>query len=715
MGVAFHDAEKELYAELFASAADGDGWISGQRAAEVLQASGLPQDVLFEIWGLADEAQAGALDLERFGVALRLIAHAQSGLPVSAELVHQEPFAPPRFEGPQETQGQGPDSNERELYAGFFGQLAHGDRIPGKEAYDFLCSSGLPWQSLQDIWHLADEQQQGFLGFESFGVALRLVAHCQAQAAPTRELVYQEPLSPPIFDREPQRPFPDAPSATEGGPTARQLRKYGRLFCRTVARWESSLGGQAARELFLLALPEERLPGIWGLSDIDGDGQLRWPEFVLAMHLIRLARLGQELAEVPDALRAAVNALAPAPSYAAQPSNSPRSLSPARGGSAFDVDGEGKGQNPLGPAVRNRDLPVLPEFQAPEVTEVTEVKEKEKAKKEKKKKKKDKDLEDTTWSQEPEAFGELSLAPDPFSTWPAVQPEPAGSPEAQGSQGPPGRFPLGSPSGSPTLPVADPFQTEAGAFAEAPDPFETEVAMKEEFDPFGTRKLSQPEVREEPQPVEHLVALLEEEKGLLRRARQDSVELREELLQLEEACRREEKAAAAPDRGETASRQLQRQLSASQGQLVELRAEYDLLRRESVFLRQNQTGSAAEAQSLRRLLDEYRRDVQVLERSVGFLESAKSSLEAQKVALDTAAARVELQVRTEAARLAEDQRELRVLRKALESLRGSPKAEGLADGFGSPGVGQMQSHWSSGISMLDSPPDRSWMAGRGGV
>ena len=205
--------------------------------------------------------------------------------------------------------------------------------------------------------------------------------------------------------------------------------------------------------------------------------QLRWPEFVLAMHLIRLARLGQEVAEVPDALRAAVNALAPAPSYAAQPSNSPRSLSPARGGSAFDVDGEGKGQNPLGPAVRNRDLPVLPEFQAPELTEVTEVKEKEKAKKEKKKKKKDKDLEDTTWSQEPEAFGELSLAPDPFSTWPAVQPEPAGSPEAQGSQGPPGRFPLGSPSGSPTLPVADPFQTEAGAFAEAPDPFQTEARV----------------------------------------------------------------------------------------------------------------------------------------------------------------------------------------------------------------------------------------------
>ena len=63
-------------------------------------------------------------------------------------------------------------------------------------------------------------------------------------------------------------------SPFSGGPTARQLRKYGRLFCRTVARWESSVGGQAARELFLLALPEERLPGIWGLSDIDGDGRL---------------------------------------------------------------------------------------------------------------------------------------------------------------------------------------------------------------------------------------------------------------------------------------------------------------------------------------------------------------------------------------------------------------------------------------------------------
>eukprot|EP00435_Cladocopium_sp_Y103_P055270 s696_g18.t1 len=116
------------------------------------------------------------------------------------------------------------------------------------------------------------------------------------------------------------------------------------------------------------------------------------------------------------------------------------------------------------------------------------------------------------------------------------------------------------------------------------------------------------------QPIEHLVALLQNEKAMMRRLRQDSDEMKEELLRLESACKEEDKALAKTmgelQHSDAQRRHLLEQLETSQNQLVELRSEYDMLQRESFVLQHEQNKYSSEAQFLQVLLEEYQRDSQ---------------------------------------------------------------------------------------------------------
>lgn len=65
----------------FVSAADTDqlGVLTGDKAVPFFQHSSLPPALLGEIWQLSDPENSGFLTPERFGVAFRLIGHAQAG------------------------------------------------------------------------------------------------------------------------------------------------------------------------------------------------------------------------------------------------------------------------------------------------------------------------------------------------------------------------------------------------------------------------------------------------------------------------------------------------------------------------------------------------------------------------------------------------------------------------------------------------------------
>eukprot|EP00434_Breviolum_minutum_P012378 symbB.v1.2.010903.t1/scaffold720.1/size169259/14 len=118
---------------------------------------------------------------------------------------------------------------------------------------------------------------------------------------------------------------------------------------------------------------------------------------------------------------------------------------------------------------------------------------------------------------------------------------------------------------------------------------------------------------------------------MTRRLRQDSDEMKEEILRLERSCKDEEKAmtktSSELQQSDTERRHLMQQLEISQNQLVELRMEYDMLQRESLFLQHEENNHSSEAQFLQRLLEEYQRDSKVIEESIGLLEDATFGLE----------------------------------------------------------------------------------------
>merc|ERR1712137_1278680 len=101
---------------------------------------------------------------------------------------------------------------------------------------------------------------------------------------------------------------------------------------RVLDQGRQHMSGQDAREMFgLSGLGIDILRQIWHMADHDGDGQLSWPEFVLAMHLIRRARAEQALPQggLPAELTMFLGSLEPAEVYARQESRSPRSHSAA--------------------------------------------------------------------------------------------------------------------------------------------------------------------------------------------------------------------------------------------------------------------------------------------------------------------------------------------------------------------------------------------------
>ncbi|KAK5260545.1 hypothetical protein LTR40_003964 [Exophiala xenobiotica] len=82
--------EKRVYGQLLKEAdPDGFGAVSGDVAVRFFERTKLAPDVLGQIWQIADVENRGFLTPAGFGVALRLIGHAQAGRSPSAQLSPQ--------------------------------------------------------------------------------------------------------------------------------------------------------------------------------------------------------------------------------------------------------------------------------------------------------------------------------------------------------------------------------------------------------------------------------------------------------------------------------------------------------------------------------------------------------------------------------------------------------------------------------------------------
>ncbi|XP_012640170.2 ralBP1-associated Eps domain-containing protein 2 isoform X1 [Microcebus murinus] len=342
------EGEQQCYSELFARCAGATGGGPGPvppdatrvapgtataaagPVADLFRASQLPAETLHQITELCGAKRVGYFGPTQFYIALKLIAAAQSGLPVRIESIKCELPLPRfmmskndgeiRFGNPAElhgTKAQIPyltteknsfkrtddEDKQQETQSPTMSPLAsppssppHYQRVPLSHGYSKLRSSTeqmhpAPYEARQPL-----VQPEGPSSGGSGSKPLRHQASLIRSFSVEREL------------QDSSSSYPDEPWRI----TAEQREYYVNQFRSLQPDPSSFISGSVAKNFFTkskLSIPE--LSYIWELSDADCDGALTLPEFCAAFHLIVARKNGYPLPEglpptlQPDYLQAA--------------------------------------------------------------------------------------------------------------------------------------------------------------------------------------------------------------------------------------------------------------------------------------------------------------------------------------------------------------------------------------------------------------------------
>ncbi|GAA5970356.1 hypothetical protein JCM11641_001677 [Rhodosporidiobolus odoratus] len=215
--------EKQVYNWLFQQADKEQlGVLTGDLAVPFFSHSSLSPLLLGQIWQLADPENAGFLSPDRFGLACRLIAHAQaeraqevqqawiakaaplptfSHLTIPAHLASrvksqpsqssqfQPPSSPPPASAPPSRLTAQPTGQQTvdltvvkpedkvkygRVFAGANGGVLTG-LLDGDKARDIFIKSNLPYEVLGQIWNLADTHSRGSLDLTDFTIGMHLL------------------------------------------------------------------------------------------------------------------------------------------------------------------------------------------------------------------------------------------------------------------------------------------------------------------------------------------------------------------------------------------------------------------------------------------------------------------------------------------------------------------------------------------------------------
>ncbi|KAM8752620.1 ralBP1-associated Eps domain-containing protein 2 isoform 1-T1 [Rhynchonycteris naso] len=328
------EGEQQCYSELFARCAGvagggpGAGPPEAARAtpgaataaagpvADLFRASQLPAETLHQITELCGAKRVGYFGPTQFYVALKLIAAAQSGLPVRTESIKCELPLPrfmmsktdgePRFGNSAELHGtkvQIPylisekntfermenEDNQQETQSPTMSPLAsppssppHYQRVPLSHGYSKL-------QSSTEQMHPAPyEARQPLVQPEGPSSGNQGAKPLWHQASLTRSFSVERELQDSTGN------YPDEPWRI----TEEQREYYVNQFRSLQPDPSSFISGSVAKNFFTkskLSIPE--LSYIWELSDADCDGALTLSEFCAAFHLIVARKNGYPLPE----------------------------------------------------------------------------------------------------------------------------------------------------------------------------------------------------------------------------------------------------------------------------------------------------------------------------------------------------------------------------------------------------------------------------------
>ncbi|XP_038623240.1 ralBP1-associated Eps domain-containing protein 1 isoform X2 [Tachyglossus aculeatus] len=363
-GLTLSDAEQKYYSDLFAYCdMDSSKKVAANgRVLDLFRAAQLPGDLVLQIMELCGATRLGYFGRSQFYIALKLVAVAQSGLPLRVESINTVKDLPlPRFVASKNEQesrlaaSYSSDADNQGSYSGVIppppgrvqvkkGSVSH-DTVQPRTSTDQQESTSpvvSPQQSppasphtwrkhnrhpsggnnerplAGPFWSPFSEAQPG----SSTGDAMwsgnsppppqeNWVSF--ADTPPTSTLLAMHPAS--VQDQTTVRTVASATTANEirrqsssyDDPwkiTDEQRQYYVNQFKTIQPDLNGFIPGSAAKEFFTKSkLPILELSHIWELSDFDKDGALTLDEFCAAFHLVVARKNGYDLPDkLPESL-----------------------------------------------------------------------------------------------------------------------------------------------------------------------------------------------------------------------------------------------------------------------------------------------------------------------------------------------------------------------------------------------------------------------------
>ncbi|KAF7662105.1 hypothetical protein LDENG_00246270 [Lucifuga dentata] len=343
--------ERDKHNQKFDTLSPSMGYVSGEQARKFFLQSGLPASVLAEIWALADMNKDGKMDRLEFSIAMKLIKLKLQGtlLPSALPIIMKQPPVPAPSLKPTTSSlanlpyGMGsitnlpmmPGTNLSMLTPISITTPGLSPLIPMTTLTPLVATGLSPLIGSTPTRPLMPTMGNATLPNGTMGLLQPIPAGALATGLPL-STAYSSPLaqssSPAgipainmtssLLDLGSNSSSSSSPSMLSpnlAGPSdwavphASRL-KYRQQFNSLDKHMTGYLTGQQVRgAMAMTMLSQTQLASIWTLADVDKDGKLKAEEFILAMHLVDMARSGQPLPLtlpnelVPPSQRSAVN------------------------------------------------------------------------------------------------------------------------------------------------------------------------------------------------------------------------------------------------------------------------------------------------------------------------------------------------------------------------------------------------------------------------
>ncbi|XP_036623115.1 ralBP1-associated Eps domain-containing protein 1 isoform X4 [Trichosurus vulpecula] len=344
-GLTLSDAEQKYYSDLF-SYCDIESTkkvASNGRVVELFRAAQLPNEVVLQIMELCGATRLGYFGRSQFYIALKLVAVAQSGLPLRVESINTVKDLPlPRFgaskneQESRHTTSYSSDTENQGSYSGVIppppgrvqvkkGSVSH-DTVQPRPSTDQQESTS-PVVSPQQSPPTSPHSWRKHNRHPSGGNNERPLAgpgpfwspFSEAQTgSSTGDAMWSGHSPPPPQENWDQTTVRTVASATTANEIRRQSSSYDdpwkitdeqrqyyvNQFKTIQPDLNGFIPGSAAKEFFTKSkLPILELSHIWELSDFDKDGALTLDEFCAAFHLVVARKNGYDLPEkLPESL-----------------------------------------------------------------------------------------------------------------------------------------------------------------------------------------------------------------------------------------------------------------------------------------------------------------------------------------------------------------------------------------------------------------------------